>query len=79
MTGRELIIYILENGLEDESVFRDGKFVGFLTVGEAAVKFETGEATIWAYCAMEMLDGCMIGGELYIPATAELKRQERKE
>lgn len=73
MTGRELIVYILTNGLEDEPVFEDGKFVGLLTVGEAAVKFGTGNATIQTYYLMGMLDGFVIGGELYIPATAELK------
>ena len=73
MTGRDLIVYILTNGLEDKSVFEDGKFVGFLTVGEAAVKFGTGNATIQTYYLMGILDGFVIGGELYIPATAELK------
>lgn len=73
MTGRELILYILRNGLEDEPVFEDGKFVGFLTVEEAAVKFGTGNATIQTYYLMGMLKGFVIGGELYIPATAELE------
>lgn len=27
MTGRELIIYILENGLEDELIIQDGMIV----------------------------------------------------
>lgn len=27
MTGRELIIYILENGLEDEQIIQDGMIV----------------------------------------------------
>lgn len=73
MTGRDLIVYILTNGLEDKPVFEDGKFVGFLTVGEAAVKFGTGNATIQTYYLMGMLDGFVIGGELYIPATADIK------
>jgi predicted transcriptional regulator len=73
MTGRDLIVYIVTNGLEDKPVFEDGKFVGFLTVGEAAVKFGTGNATIQTYYLMGMLDGFVIGGELYIPATADIK------
>lgn len=73
MTGRDLIVYIVTNGLEDKPVFEDGKFVGFLTVGEAAVKFGTGNATIQTYYLMGMLDGFVIGGELYIPATAGIK------
>lgn len=47
MTGRDLIIYILANGLEDEEVFQDGKFIGFVTAGEAAAKLGVGVATIY--------------------------------
>lgn len=52
MTGRELIIYILENGLQDEEIFKDGKFVGFITADEAAAKLNVGVATINAYIKM---------------------------
>ena len=31
MTGRELIVYILENGLENEPIFKNGKPIGFIT------------------------------------------------
>ena len=31
MTGRELIMYILENHLEDEPVFQNGTFVGYVS------------------------------------------------
>ena len=40
MTGRELILYILENGLENEPVIKNGTFVGFMTVTQAAEKME---------------------------------------
>ena len=46
MTGKELILYILENNLEDSEIFKDGRFLDFLTVSEAAVKFNVGEATV---------------------------------
>ena len=36
MTGRELIVYILQNHLEDEPIVNDGKILGLLTVEEAA-------------------------------------------
>lgn len=39
MTGRDLIIYILKNELEDETV-------SFMTMSEAAVKFHVGIETI---------------------------------
>lgn len=29
MTGKELILYILENNLEDSEIFKDGKFLDF--------------------------------------------------
>ena len=40
MTGRDLIIYILTNNLENEQVVnQDGVFVGFMGETEAAAKF----------------------------------------
>lgn len=44
--GRDLIIYILSHGLEDDPVFENGRFVGFLTEGEAAAKMDVGIATV---------------------------------
>ena len=67
MTGRDLIIYILENNLENEPVYKDGRLLGFLTVTEAAVKFKVGQSTIKALVERGRLQGIEIGGELYIP------------
>ena len=52
MTGKELILYILQNNLENTIVLQDGFFVGFMTEEEAAVKFNVGVSTIraWYYC-----------------------------
>lgn len=65
MTGKELILYILQNNLEDTVVLKDGFFVGFMTEEEAAVKFGVGVANIraWYYC--DMLKGTQIGDSLY--------------
>lgn len=71
MTGRDLIIYILSNGLEDEPVFKDGKVLGFMTEVEAALKFNVGIATIGVWCDCNMIDHVLIGKELYIPVNAE--------
>lgn len=69
MTGRDLIIYILENGLEDEPVFKDGKFIGFITAIEAAEKMGVGTATIYTMLARKQLDGIVVvGNPIYIPA-----------
>ena len=55
MTGRDLIIYILENRLENEQVFKDGKLLGFITVDEAALKFGVGPETIRLWCMLGVL------------------------
>lgn len=71
MTGRDLILYILSNGLENEEIFKNGKFIGFMTAEEAAVKLNVGVATIYSWVTMGMLEGVMIAGVLYIPANAK--------
>ena len=37
MTGKELILYILQNNLENEQVFRNGIFIGFMDETETAI------------------------------------------
>lgn len=73
MTGRELILYILSNNLEDEEVFKDGKFVGFLTVGETAARMNVGVATIYVLVSQKKLDGVLFMDTLFIPANAVRK------
>ena len=70
MTGRDLIVYILENHLEDEPIIKDGKFIGFMTVAEAAEKFGVGSATIQAWVFTKQLDSARVVGSLCIPANA---------
>ena len=70
MTGRDLILYILANGLEDEPVFENGRFIGFMTDEEAAVKMKVGVATIHIWVGLGQLKGLKIGDDLYIPANA---------
>ena len=55
MTGRDLIMYILENHLEDEELFKDGKIPGLMTYEEAAVKFGVGKETISAWTQLEYI------------------------
>lgn len=71
VTGKDLIIYILQNDLEDAPVFEDGRLLGFMTAIEAAVKFEVTTATIFAWVQLGQLEGVTIGTELYIPGNAE--------
>jgi hypothetical protein len=65
MTGRDLILYILENKLEDELVIKDGVFIGLMSDDEVAIKFGVGVSTIRAYHTLGMLDGIEIMGRLY--------------
>ena len=78
MVGRDLIIYILQNHLEDEPVFKDGKFVGYMTVVEAAVKYDVGVAAIEALFKLGVLDGVLIGDEIYIRADVTKTNDEPK-
>ena len=71
MTGRDLIIYILENHLEDEELFKDGKLPGLMTYEEAAVKFDVGKETIIAWVKLGYLKSFKIYGRSYIPETEE--------
>ena len=66
MTGKSLIIYILQNNLEDEPVFKDGKFLGLITVREAAAKFRVGEETVSTWYSLGMIEGVVIGEKLFI-------------
>ena len=71
MTGRDLIIYILENGLEDEPVWNNGALLGYMSDLAAAIKFSVSMATIKAWVTLGHLEGIYIGGKLYIPANAK--------
>ena len=68
MTGRDLIIYILKNSLEDEPIFKNGRFIGFLTIGEVAEKEEVGIATIHTWINQKKLPYISVKGVIYIPA-----------
>jgi hypothetical protein len=70
MTGKELIRYIIDHDLEQEQVFQNGKFIGFLTREEAAQKFNVGVATVTVWYQFGALDGFAIGGEIFIAANA---------
>lgn len=65
MTGRDLIIYIMQNNLEDEVVLKEGFFVGFMDENEAAAKFSVGVETIRVWYSLRMLDGIRVGKKLY--------------
>ena len=68
MTGRDLILYILANNLEDEPVFEKGKFIGFVTTSDVAQQNNVGLATVHAGICQERLDSVAVTEGIYIPA-----------
>ena len=65
MTGRELIIYIMQNGLENDEVLKDGIFIGLMDEKEAALKFGVGTGTIRTWWVMRKLPGFYLNDSLY--------------
>ena len=76
MTGRDLIIYILKNGLEDEPVFKDGTFMGLITEDQAAVKLGMGVGTIRAWIALGRIKAVRINDIYYVPADVSMNDQK---
>ena len=71
MSGRDLILYILANNLEDKPVFENGKFIGFLTLGEVAAKTNVGLATVHVWMHQGRLDSVAVTEGIYVPANFE--------
>ena len=67
MTGRDLILYILHNHLEDEIVIRDGKMLGFLSVTDMASRYNVGVATVTTWIDMGYIRAYKIGEIVLIP------------
>lgn len=79
MTGRELIIYIMSNGLEDKEVIKDGVFVGLISEDEVAVKFGVGVGTVRAWAMLGRISGTWINGRLYFLSNVTDPRKTNEE
>lgn len=66
MTGRELIIYIMENGLEDENVFETEFYRHFPTIESVAIQFNVGVATVETWIDNNCLKAVVCGEKTYI-------------
>ncbi len=66
MKGRDLIIYILENHLEDEDVLSDLKKLGLYSVREVAALNNVSEATVKAWCSFGRYNYTTIDDRMYI-------------
>lgn len=74
ITGRELIMLILENRLENEVLLI------LSSEEELAVKFEVGVATIKAWETLGMIHGWKIGDTLYfLKDTPDPRRKDEKQ
>lgn len=78
MTGKDLIVYILKHNLENEVMFSNGYFLGFLTAEELAAKLNVGSETIKIWYKLGHLDGFKIGDTLYFSRDTEDPRKETK-
>jgi hypothetical protein len=76
MTGRDLILFILENKLENELVVKDGIFIWLMDEEEAAVKFGVGVSTIKTWYTLKKLDGFKIKDRLYFLRTVKDPREK---
>ena len=77
LTGRDLIIYILENGLENEPVVKDGTPIGFLTIDDVAKRLSFGSAAVRARITLGTIESVTIGGRQYIPANFKIENKSR--
>ena len=76
MLGRELIVFILENGLENVDIFDAKFFKAFPTVGDVAVEFNVGTATVEAWIQTERLNAIEFDGVVYISPVSVRKLAE---
>lgn len=70
MTGRELAIYILENGLENEPVFVNHKInkriFGLRDSLEAAAEMNIGPAVVEALCKEGRIEYIQLDSKIYV-------------
>lgn len=71
MTGRELVIHILSNGLEDADISEL-----FIAEEEAAVKLNVGIATVKTWASLGLIHCIVIDGKTYILPTKVLSSFE---
>lgn len=79
MTGKDLILYILENDLENEQVFKDGVFIGFMSDEDAAAKFNVGVETIHVWLYLGIIKGATVNHRTFVFANASDPRKVRKD
>ena len=80
MTGRELIMYILENHREDEPVFQNGTFIGYVSDTKLAEMLGVGVATVHTWILLgRVKDAIMIGDTMFVPTIYVMELCKQKE
>ena len=79
MTGRDLIIYIMKNGLENEEIIKDGVMVGLISEDKVAAKFGVAVGTVRAWVTLGMLKGIRVGDDLMFLKNVTDPRKTNKE
>lgn len=76
MTGKDIIIYILQNDLVDKEIITKECISDILsTPEELAEKYNCGVATIMAMYNMGMVKGYEIGGQVYFSKELKPRRE----
>lgn len=65
VTGKDLIIYILMNDLENEEIFKNGRFIDLINEEEAAAMYGVGVETIRVWYLLDYISGVKIGDTIY--------------
>lgn len=65
MTCKELIMYILQNNLENENIVKNGVFAWMIDEKQAAARFGVGVSTIRTWYNTHFIEGFQIGESLY--------------
>ena len=69
MKGKDLILYILMNDLEEKNVIdENGVIIGFMTIEDAAIKYGVGVSTVRAWINEELIKGFRVADNILIPA-----------
>ena len=76
MTGRDLVVYILENHLEDVELCNDVTKQFLIPIEKAAVELECGVATLKALLSIGKIKGIKFNDKYYIFLT-EIERAKR--
>lgn len=78
MTGKDLIIYILNNNLEDEPVIKDGHLIGFKTDIEIASKMGVGRETIKVLVELYKIPHLVVTKTFYVPVKYAERLEDAK-